>query len=183
MTNNLFVTSAGNEISFRPVSQLLINKVQSGVARPKKPCYTTEIRLPGQKPVIEEVPMKSRDDARTDGERQAWDKYAQDVATYEAELSQRRFEAIIVPALIYKDSDGIGVKLPEDNEWVELQEYLGIVVPSEKFARFAHYVQTEVLITGEDIAGIILEIMKASGVPREAVESAEAAFRHSIRRS
>lgn len=174
MDNNIFTTQAGQEITVRPGSPLLVDKVRSSIRTPEAPTYEERIELPGQEPIINHVPMKSRDQAKKPEEELAWDRYEVELAKAKAEESQRMFDAMVIPAIIPD------LKLPDDAMWEKIHKHLGLEIPEDEFEKKVHYLKFELIKTVDDLTGLIVHIMRATGIDEEKVEQASASFRNSL---
>lgn len=80
---------------------------------------------------------------------------------------------------------GLGTKLhsvpdgmyrPEDEDWKEPLEFLGLFIPEKGTGRYLAWLKYYVIRSGEDLGIIVKKSAKAIGVPEEEVASAIATF-------
>jgi len=165
-----FIFSNGKEVETKAVSPLLLQKVNESTPLPKPPTYTT-VTVAG----VEET---HDHDETTIGEedRAVWNQYLVDLEEAKVLVQERRMNIFF--------SRGLQFSVPEagepGGEWIEEQEYAGIVVPENRVARKVHYVETELISTLKDIPGLMNAIMKESGVSQEVIDTAGASFRAAV---
>lgn len=72
----------------------------------------------------------------------------------------------------------------KDSEWVDRMEFLGVKLPESKAALKNLYVETWVVQSTDDIAGLMSAVMLLSGiVDEETASAAEATFRSAVQES
>lgn len=174
-----YTTKSGYTIRFRTIAPSLIAKVQQSIDEAKKPTYVEE-RVGGKNedgtPLMIAVNVEHDESTlETEEEKQAWADYLRK----RDEVDKLRKERIM--QLFYLR--GIDVDLPNNDEWLEDQRYLGVKdLPDGSDTRGTklHFLDTEVLASPEDIMEVITAIITLSGVEQEAIEEARAMFRRTI---
>lgn len=164
-----FITSRGIEITFKPIPQMLIDRVRFSHIPPNPPTYEIKNGLGAT-----EIHDHDETTLTTDADKAAWADYiaARDKAT---EDSNRAFMRLVF-------FRGIECKMPDDDTWAREQELMGIPVPADALDRKLHWLETEIIATVEDANAIVRGALEASGVPQEIIGQAEESFRHSPQR-
>ena len=168
-----FTTSTGVTVRIIGLNQKLYDGVRSSIEFPEVPMYEAPI---GSGKEIELHPINQTvldDPSLTDEEREeleiAWEEYTRDLREAELELNQR-----VVSMILLK---GIQVDMPDDDEWIKEQEFLGIEIPKNFVERKLHWIDTEVIATYEDLLTIMELVMDQTGIPSEALAEAKKLFR------
>lgn len=165
--------SSGITIWLRPVSPMFLNKVVMTVEEPEPPTYQME-SLPGLDPITftyDEKAIQDEDVSALDKAR--WQKYLQDVEDVAEKRRTKGMEAVF--------ARGVKVDMPEDNGWVEEQEFYGVTVPTNPVDRRVHYIMTEVLMTQQEMVEVMAKITgKTAGVSEEAIEAVNKSFRGTL---
>ena len=168
---NTFLSSRGIELILRPVSQFKIDSLNSARAIPISPKYDKET-ITGEKQTFE-MDEKS---AESLGRVEELNKYKADVAEESREFAKRFMWLIFY--------DGIDVDVPDaDSEWEQIQNEIGMTVPSSPVARKIYYITSELIATELDAGDLTATILGLSGASREAVDRIKASFRAGIQRT
>jgi len=177
MEKRVFTTVQGVEIPIRPVSPTLVAKIAPTVLREfgveGPPTYTVEIVGGGtQEFPHDETTLDVPGDPDATAENRAeWDEYVDTVDAANREANKRFLRLLYLK--------GVDIELPEDETWIEDQEFLGFEVPEDPRDRKIHYIQTELLTTIHDSNRLIAELMGLNQIAEE-VESAEDSFRGGV---
>lgn len=163
-----YTTLAGMVVRIKPVSQPAIDLIKHGVKYPDIPTYKAPV---GDGKLVEIIPHDETT-LETDEDKKAWAAYKEEYAKTDALVNKRIQDLIFLK--------GIDVDLPDNDDWVGDQEYVGIQVPTNPRERYIHYVRTEVLITPQDLVGAMEIVMQASHVPQEKLIEAQAAFQRAV---
>jgi hypothetical protein len=163
-STDTLTTSKGITVRIVGVSQLWLDKLRTAVKFPDPPKYSVTT-------VTGDVEYHSHDETtlETDEDRRLWAEYQAETAKAEF----RRNEMITKYVL----TKGVEVDIPDSGEWIDMNAFLGIDLPTNPIERKYEYVRSEVVGTAEDLAEIISKVMELSGVPQEALEEAKASFR------
>lgn len=176
MANKTFTTAAGEAIEVFPVSLQQLEMVRAVAAEeanrefggaPQAPTYTVEV-MGGEK----EIHPHDETTLETEEDRLAFAEYQAKLRTYNAVISKRVMNFVLLA--------GTKIQPPDDDAWIEMQQYFGIDVPEGKLDRRAHYIQTEVIKTLNDIQGLSTAIMEVSGIDTKLVEASAATFSDSV---
>lgn len=165
--NKTFTTKAGLELILVPIPPLLLEQVRASVKQPPIPTYATKTAAGNV-----ETFNHNETTLVTDEDKAAWAEYKRLKAEADKLLNER-----VMRALFLK---GIALNMPNDAEWVQEQEFMGIKVPEHPLERKLHYIQTEILASSEDMVGIMSDIMRLTGVDEEVVKGAEESFRRAV---
>lgn len=163
----VFKSSSGKEIKVLGVSQTLIDGVLASVKFPEKPKYKAVTAGGGEEWYEHDLTT-----LETPEDKAAWAKYEEDTKTANAELYKRMFNMFVLK--------GTAFEIPNESDWVEEQQFLGIALPTNKFELKVHYLQSEILHTQGDYSDLTIAIMAESGAKEEVVASAQAAFRDQV---
>lgn len=166
---NQFTTSRGFEITFKPIPQMLIDRVRTLHKQPEPPFYEV-------KTVSGAVEKHAHDETtlETDADRAAWAEYQKQIADTN-EKTNRAFMRLVFLR-------GVEIEMPQDDTWAREQKLLGIEIPDDPLERKLHWIETEVVATIADAEHITRGALEASGIPQEALAQADATFRHSPQR-
>lgn len=169
-------TTRATKIKLRlsPVSPLLIGKVQESLQEPPVPRYKVETAVPGVVEWHDHDESTIAEDDTPEEEKQAWREYKARLREIQSLRNQRFIDLFM--------GKGIDFDLPDNDDWIEAQEMLGITVPpvEKRVARKIHYLQTEVLTTQDDISEVMTRIMAMTGVGNAALDEARGLFRRSL---
>lgn len=157
-------------MEYKAVSAIQLQKITQAIQAKydlRKPTYT--VNLPGGGVQVMLHDEESIQDVNTsDIEKEQWTNYFEQQQKMQSEINEATSAY-----MFYK-----GIECEIDNEWLEMQQWLGIALPENKFDVKVMYITTELLKTPEDIKLAIVEIMKLSlkGVDKSAIEAAEGTF-------
>lgn len=169
---HIFTTAAGVEIPLNAIPPMQGQMVEQAARKkaaelygePIKPTHIIETDDGGEEiHEHDEETIKSNPEAK-----RAWDAWQTCLAKTSEYVNARLLDFVMLT--------GTDALLPEDESWVETQQYLDIDVPEQSTARRAHYIKTELLRTVSDINGIQSAIAAISGINREALAAARATF-------
>jgi len=155
---------------YKAVSVIQLQKIAESIKekyKPVKPTYT--VTLAGGAKQIYEYDEKSIEDVATPQEdKEKWAEYKKQLELMQTEVNEK------TTAYLFYD----GIECEISDEWLEMQSWLGIEVPDNKFDVKVRYITTYLLKTPEQIKGAIAEIMRLSikGVDQSAVKAAEGTF-------
>jgi len=169
----IITTSRGHRIECLPIATML-DELQSEYNNkiPQPPTHTiTDIADVSVDIPYTEESIKSA----SEEDRAKWQRYADEKARLETEVSERRVRVIATQGVRVLD-------MPEDDAWVADHEWMGYTVPASPIQRLYHYVKTEVLGTQEDGIKVTAGIYRASGVDQEVLNQIEESFRDSLGR-
>jgi len=169
-TQKTFCSSKGIELALRPVSQFKLDSLRASADEIPVPTYTMNVvGTDVQYPMDEEI-------ARNKGRLPEWEEYLKAKSVLERDKAKRFTDLLIW--------DGVDVDVPdEDSEWQKTSVAFGIKVPTDPIARKLHYVYTELLIGGEDIANLVSQILSVSQMDQEVVEKIRNSFRSQPKRN
>jgi hypothetical protein len=169
-TEKVIITlSMGHRVECLPVADL-INSVGAHIPEPQPPTYTIESEI--SDPVEMPYDQAGIDDPSTPQEdKDAWRQYLIDHAVYEEKTKELRARFVALRGIKLLDP-------PEDESWVEEDEWAGLEVPSKPYARLVHFVDTRVIRTQKDGQDVFYGIAKASGTAQEVLDSIEDTFRN-----
>lgn len=117
---------------------------------------------------------------KTPEEERAWEVYVKASSEMRAEANQRISKAILM---------GIQAELPEDNEWIEMQRFIGVEIDEKNISKLDlrhHYLTTEIVVTAEDYLELIETQAKTvySGlIDKETLQGLISGFRHKLSRN
>lgn len=157
-------------MNFKPISVIQLQKIKESVAERYnlvKPTYTVSLAGGGKQ--VFDYDEESINDAKTpQADKNKWNEYELAFEAMQAEMNEK--------AMAYVFCEGVECEI--DSEWLELQEWLGIELPKNKFDLKVRYVTTELLRTPQEIRSAMLEIMRISvkGVDDSAIKAAEGSF-------
>lgn len=165
-----FVTSEGIELHLRAIPPLLTDKLRLSLKKPLAPTYEAEMVGGGV-----EIHDHNETTEKSSEEAQKWSKYLRDLENYSGEMN-----VLVNQQFVRRGVDYSGLDLPEDEEWIIVQESLGLVVPEDGLQRKWHYVETEALATREDVTGFITKLMLLTTVSEEVMAIVEESFRRTV---
>jgi hypothetical protein len=172
-----YTTQRGITVDIRPIP-LLLDEVRKANPLPDAPTYTEKL-AGGATQDVEITDADALAWARNDPD--TWAPHAERWATYIQErdaaqglLNDRIWLAVMRRAIV--------VEMPKDDAWVAEQEELGLTVPASPQERRLHYIRTEVIGGMADIWKITA-IANGADLSEEALQLAEASFRHSLART
>jgi len=165
---DIFTTSLGVRIPVRPISPTLFNRVMHSVKTPDPPTYEVEIAGGGTQTFAHD-----EDSIKGDPEAEkVWREYIEATNQAEAERNLRVLRLVILK--------GTALEMPKDDEWSELQTYLGLAVPEDPVERYIHYLETEALGDQDDISGLMAAVGRAMGVSQEEIDQSVESFRNNL---
>lgn len=172
MSKHIFTTSAGVEIPLNAIPPMQGQMVEQAARKkaaelfgePVKPTYTIPTDDGGEE-IHEHDEETIKDNPAA---QRAWDEWQTCLSKTSEYVNTKLLDFVLLT--------GTDALLPEDESWIETQQFLGIEVPEQSMARRAHYIKTEVLRTVNDINGIQSAITAISGINQEALAAARATF-------
>ena len=178
--------STGFVVKCNPVARQL-SMVGSSIADPIPPAppQYEMVGAGGAKEKRDHDEVSIKDPKTSDKERAAWDKYQERLAEWQAivDTNQEKrdeMEARFIALRAFDVPDR-----PNDDElaaWAEEQEMLFGIVPDkdnglqEKTNIYLLWIEQEVLGTADDAKKIMIGVMRASGLDKEAVDQAVSMF-------
>lgn len=172
-----YTTASGYVLRLKPVSPLLVQKVNASIPDPKPPVYRVK-GLDEEEIEFFHDETSIEDPETSVAEKAQWRQYLRDMEKANAQRREkltRTFFAV-----------GIDFDMPEDDSWVEEQEWLGLTVPpkEQKMERKLHFLETVALASGEDIQEVTLRLMsRTGGATPEGMEAIRNSFRRSLQGS
>lgn len=180
MTQGKTITlSNGKDYQVQPISETLVNLAKDAIRRKfiergepvAPPTYT--VTLAGG--ATEDIPHDEKS-LETDQDKMLW-KLHQDALTRLEEEQNMAAMKVWMSGLVFD--------MPETDDWKNMQQWLGVVIPTEPMELRYHYLKTEVLKTPGDLLVLLDAVMKLSyaGVVSEAdLDAALSSFRNNLRR-
>lgn len=160
-----FCSSKGVVLNLRPVSQFKLDALRTSAEEIPVPQYMMTI-AGGEKvahPMDEII-------AKNQGRMDEWIAYRTAVQE-SSRLQAKRFTELVI-------SEGVDIEVPGlESEWQKSMEHFGIKIPAEPTDRKLHYIYTEALVGGEDIAALVSQILSVSQISEEAVAKIRNSFR------
>jgi hypothetical protein len=187
------MVSSGYQVRILGMPQTLIDKITATKKYPPTPTYLAptatdpDARLPHEyrmaKEQIWNADTESYDTKEvlhstltTDEDKRVWNEYLVACAVEDKRVANKVMEALMLR--------GIAVETETTNDnWEEVQTFLGIVVPQEPIAKRIHWLTTEVLRTNQDLSQILEESLRATGVPEEQLDTILGSFRSDMERT
>lgn len=170
-----YTTERGIEIGITPIP-LLLEQVRDAHQHPEPPTYP-ETTASG---AVRQVPMVASEMAAAKQHNPDW--YAEHAEVWEAyQVEREKSDAALNMKLLSTVAlKAVRVEMPEDDNWVEEQEFLGLEVPTLPIARYIHYVKTEVFGGTKDVVRI-MALAAGTEVNEEVLARAESSFRDFLR--
>lgn len=174
-TKNVFVNSVGKSFPISGMSPMEIERIRTATRdrfktagrRLEPPTYTTTA-VDG---TVQTFPH-NENTVETDEDRAALAEYNRAVSDMEIESNTTLSRA----SILCVEADPM-----KDKRWVGRMGILNIPIPGDEFECLNLYVETEVLKSVEDIAGLMVSALYSGGTVDEGgVSAAEAAFRSSL---
>lgn len=168
-----FVSARGVTLTLRPVSQFKLDAVMS--SRETIPVPQYQMTIAGGARV--DHPMDAII-AKNQGREDEWNQYLTRVQEQKS-LEARRFTELVL-------FEGVEIDVPGlDSEWQKTAEHFGIKLPGidQPIERKLQYIYTETLLGGEDITGLISQILSVSQIPEEAIAKIRESFRTFTKRN
>ena len=169
---NKFTNSAGRTFPIIGLSPIEIERIRkssydkfSAAGRRLTPPTYDAITADGTKQTFEHTELT----VETDEDRAALADYLKTKDELEIDSNTKLSRA----AMLSVDVDPI-----TDSRWVARMKILDIKIPDEEFEKLTLYVETQVLKSVEDIAGLMTAVLYAGGtVDEEGMAAAESSFR------
>lgn len=196
-----YTTETGYRIEFMGIAPL-IDKLRADSSKnlPPVPTYETETALgakethahfqrfvqapeldpntndPTGKTILkEENSFDAPDTPKGIAERAAWADYESALLTLNTAYAEK-----FTKLAILKGVKILEPAIPSDEEWVPMQEFIGITVPTEPLERKWHWMQTELLATPDEAKHLLMGVLSASGTDEEVISEMEKSFRDSV---
>lgn len=97
-----------------------------------------------------------------------WEAYRAEVDKSDARLNEKLLDAVAIK--------GVHFEMPEDDDWIDEQRFLGVDVPDGRLEMRAHYFRTEVIGGTRDVIRI-MALAAGAEVSEEVLARAESSFR------
>lgn len=165
----VYVTSTGISVKCKGIPQLLLDKIQASVEKPEPPKY--KITAAGGDEIWE---PHTPDTLETEEDKKLYANYLSQLSAAETIINERMFKAVAMK--------GVEVELPEDTSWIDMQRFLGVIIPDDPLELKFLYVQTEVIGNTDDMMEITQLVMQETGVSEEALVEARKSFPSSVQR-
>lgn len=162
-----FTSAKGVTVDLVPVSQFKLDSLRQSQASDLEapPTYTVEIvGGASEEHSLDEI------SAKNSGRLDEWNAYLERKKKQDNENNKSTMDLCFY--------DGVKVDVPgEDSEWQKVSEKLKIKVPSDPVDRKLHYIYTEVLVGGDDIAGLFAAVLAVSQLDPKVVAKIRNSFR------
>lgn len=160
-------TSRGVHMQLVGLPQLLLDNIRNSVPKPSVPTYTVHVDETNADIVL---PYDEKS-VQTEQEKAMWADYQAKLAAAEKIVNDRLTDATLLKGVI--------VELPEDDNWIKEQQFLGATVPVDNPMKlYIHYIRTEAISGDADLRAITLKILEATGVGEEALDEVRKSFRN-----
>lgn len=165
-TTKTFTSPKGIVLKLRPVSQFKLDTMRA--SQEEVPIPTYKMNVVGEDvdyPLDETI-------AKNKGRLDEWNEYLKKKAESSKENAMRFSELLIW--------DGIDIEVPDENsEWQKSCDAFGIKTPSvdEPIKRKMFYVYNEFLVSPEDLANLVSQILIVSQMDEKAVAKIRESFR------
>lgn len=171
--DDTYTTARGVTVRFLSIAPHL-EKLRLARRAVEVPTYAVTSRLTG---VTEQVPLDGKVLAEhpeqfTPEQHEQWREYERRRDAEEREYQMRVTRLMFLYGLSFEEQDG----------WVERQQALGFIIPTDPAERRIHYIETEVLGTFDDYHAITLGVMRASGATDDLLAQVAASFRSQAQR-
>ena len=154
-------TRKGVAIQLRLFSPALQDKVRQSVEFPPVPIYEAKTAGGGK-----EEHEYTADMIETDEEKAMWQEYQGKLLAANLMLFERFGKLALIR--------GTEVDIPDG--WEKEQELFGIEVPDDPVERKLHYLETEAVVSNDDLSTLILAILAYQNVTQEERAAAAASF-------
>jgi hypothetical protein len=179
MEEQIYTTNRGYKIKIRPLSGILLNKVENSIRkryedegrRLEPPTFT--FKTAGGDEEEETYTEETIKDAPEEDQK-AWAEYLEDTNELTTEIFDKQIELEILESFELVDE--------VDDSWVRRQERFGIEVPEDPDDRRIHFFETIVMDHFDRVqAHTRVQILTAVGsVDDELIRAAEASFRRAM---
>lgn len=164
-----FTTSRGIVVPLQPISQWVFESLRRKFVLPERPTYEVKT-LTG----IQHIPHDEKSIEQTPDDKPKWDAWLQ-----EHNAAVRVYDEQAIRAYVL-----FGTALPPpDDGWEKRHALCGLDVPSDPEERRLYYMRTEVLVTLDDVTGLLDALRDLMGVPREDVNKTKDSFPDSVQRT
>lgn len=179
----VFTNSSGQTYTVRGLSPMLPERIALAAEKawlkehaklPECPTYQIET-LGGQgepvtQPLSEKLLVVEGDLVETQKRQDQWREYSLNKAKLDADKSMRMMRAVFM---------AVDVSRERLDKWRKSMEFIGADLPDVGTPEEAYqYVETEVVQTPADLAGLMVAVFRAAGIiNKETAETAEATFR------
>jgi len=172
-----FETVTGDILELNPLPPLQIQLVRDAARKEAaklygepldKPTYTLETADGATETHEHDETTIVGDEEAT----RAWRAWQKQTENFDAFANERIMKFILLR--------GISFQMPENDDWVDMQAFFGVEVPTDPLERKFHYIQTEIIGSVTDLTGLMSRIMEISGVDEEMIAAAQATFRNTL---
>lgn len=170
-TENTYTTRSGVTLHLKPISPLLIQKVNAAIPDPVPPVYKTQ-GIDGEITFFHDA-ESIKDPETTREEKLAWRNYLKEQEQVAIQRRDKLMEVVF--------ARGVEFEMPDDDSWVAEQEMLGIEVPQNPISRKVHYLTTEVLVSQQEIQDVMNRVMRLiTGATEEEMQAVRETFRPEV---
>lgn len=165
-TTKTFTSPKGIVLKLRPVSQFKLDSFRT--SQEEVPIPTYKMNVVGEEveyPLDETI-------AKNKGRLDEWNEYLKKKAEANKIYSQRFSELLVW--------EGVDIEVPDENsDWQKSCDAFGIKIPpvSEPIKRKMQYVYSEILVSPEDVAALVSQILTVSQMDEKAVAKIRESFR------
>lgn len=164
----LFTTGRGMKIELRRVDPVFLQSVISSVKMPEIPTYKTTT-VSGR----EETHKMDKEAAeQTEGGKEIWQSYEEDLARKSSEQTERSLRALFLDGTVPPTGAFV------DQEWQRKMEIIGVTLPEDPIELWVMYLM--MAMSSDDIIRMSSHIMRLTGVDEELIQQAEDSFRDSV---
>lgn len=164
----IFTTGRGMKIELCRVDPVFLQSVISSVKLPEVPTYTTTT-ISGRTEVHK---MDKEAAEQTEGGKEAWEKYQEELARASSEQTERSLRALFLDGTVPPTGEFI------DREWERKMNIIGVKLPDDPIELWVMYLM--MALTSDDIIRMSSHIMRLTGVDEELIQQAEDSFRDSV---
>lgn len=172
----VFTNSAGRRFEIVGVSPLTLRYLDESTRSDWKksgrlpPCPTYEVENAAGEKI--RLPHDDKTE-KTPEEQEDWNAYVDANRRMDAEISEKIINLVLL--------DCVSVAPEDMASWQSKMRALGIPVPEDEAERKLAYGRTEVIRTPEDVADLLVAVMRLTpGISEEAVKAAERQFRRAL---
>lgn len=169
-----WTSTKGKTVHLTGIDPLIIDVIRASVSWPEEPTY--EINTELVKGEVHTLTWDVANEEAAEGDpelaveyKRQLDEYTRLLKTANTEFNTKLTKAVFDGGVIFIDET--------DDEWADMQEFLGIGASKNKKQRKYDRVVSTVIGCDEDLYDILQIVMEMTGVPRDALAEARDSFR------
>ena len=161
-----YITTKGLHVRLSAMPSFLASRLRKSVPVPDKPTYEV-------KTVAGEVESFFHDETTllTEEDKKAWDAYKNDVSSSESQLTLKFLKAVLAESV-----EIIGEYETLFLEWVQMQEYMEISLPSSRDIQVMMFKEDYVYASSDDLEYIVNKVMFLTGLSSEDIAEKQDSF-------